>query len=44
MPRRAYPVYDGDLLPRDVLTVRRGWRMDRNVAPVGRNGMHRYNN
>lgn len=43
MPR-AYPVYD-DAYQRNVDIVRR-WLADEvpNVHPVGRNGMHRYNN
>jgi protoporphyrinogen oxidase len=42
MPK-AYPVYDGEY--EDHLRVLRGW-LDRfeNLAPVGRNGQHRYNN
>ncbi|HEX5493550.1 MAG TPA: NAD(P)/FAD-dependent oxidoreductase [Mycobacteriales bacterium] len=43
MPK-AYPVYDADYRA-NVATIR-GWleRHARNVHPVGRNGMHRYNN
>jgi len=41
---RAYPVYDESYA--DNLLVLRGWleRCAANVHPVGRNGMHRYNN
>jgi len=41
---KAYPVYDGTY-QRYVETMR-GWLADHacNVQPVGRNGMHRYNN
>jgi protoporphyrinogen oxidase len=43
MPK-AYPVYDEHY--RDHVTVLRGWLEAHaiNVFPVGRNGMHRYNN
>ena len=43
MPK-AYPMYDADYQAN--VEVLRGW-LDRavsNVHPVGRNGMHRYNN
>ena len=42
MPK-AYPIYDGEY--RDHLDAARGF-IDRvtNVHPVGRNGMHKYNN
>jgi protoporphyrinogen oxidase len=43
MPK-AYPVYDSGY--RDAIAAMRGW-LEANVAnvhPVGRNGMHRYNN
>jgi hypothetical protein len=41
---RAYPVYDGSYC--DNLMVLREWldSCAANVHPVGRNGMHRYNN
>jgi protoporphyrinogen oxidase len=41
---KAYPVYDEDY--RDNVDVLRGWLADNapNVHPVGRNGMHKYNN
>jgi protoporphyrinogen oxidase len=41
---KAYPVYDGTY--RDNVEILKGWLADhaRNVWPVGRNGMHRYNN
>ncbi|MGH4009834.1 MAG: NAD(P)/FAD-dependent oxidoreductase [Pseudonocardiaceae bacterium] len=41
---KAYPVYDQDF--RANVGVLRGWLAEhaRNVYPVGRNGMHRYNN
>jgi protoporphyrinogen oxidase len=43
MPK-AYPVYDGTY--RDNVEILKTWLADhaRNVWPVGRNGMHRYNN
>lgn len=43
MPK-AYPVYDQDFQAN--VGVLRGWLAEhaRNVHPVGRNGMHRYNN
>ena len=43
MPK-AYPIYDGDYAER--VTVMRSWLEQNaaNVWPVGRNGMHRYNN
>ncbi len=43
MPK-AYPVYDAGF--RENLAVLRGWLAEHapNVHPVGRNGMHRYNN
>jgi protoporphyrinogen oxidase len=41
---KAYPVYDEDY--RDNVDVLRGWLAGNapNVHPVGRNGMHKYNN
>jgi protoporphyrinogen oxidase len=41
---KAYPVYDEDYL--DNVDVLRRWLQEnaRNVHPVGRNGMHKYNN
>src|SRR4051794_38617963 len=41
---KAYPVYDEDY--RDNVDVLRGWLAANtpNVHPVGRNGMHKYNN
>ncbi len=43
MPK-AYPVYDGGY--REAVASIRGWLADAlpNVAPAGRNGMHKYNN
>jgi protoporphyrinogen oxidase len=43
MPK-AYPVYDGSY--RDNVDILRAWLAEHaaNVWPVGRNGMHRYNN
>jgi len=43
MPK-AYPMYDADYA--DNVEILRAWLADnaRNVHPVGRNGMHRYNN
>ena len=43
MPK-AYPMYDGTY-QQNVMTIRRWLETDvSNVYPVGRNGMHRYNN
>jgi protoporphyrinogen oxidase len=41
---KAYPVYDEDY--RDNVEVLKGWLAENapNVHPVGRNGMHKYNN
>jgi protoporphyrinogen oxidase len=41
---KAYPVYDEDY--RDNVEVLKGWLADNapNVHPIGRNGMHKYNN
>jgi protoporphyrinogen oxidase len=41
---KAYPVYDADYAAR--VDILRAWLADEvtNVHPVGRNGMHRYNN
>ncbi|MFT5200825.1 MAG: protoporphyrinogen oxidase [Candidatus Aldehydirespiratoraceae bacterium] len=43
MPK-AYPMYDGTY--KENVEILRGWLSDNvpNVHPVGRNGMHRYNN
>ena len=43
MPK-AYPIYDGEY--KDNVAVLRKWLAEHtpNVHPVGRNGMHRYNN
>ena len=40
MPR-AYPIYDDRY--RDAVARIRAW-LPRNLAPAGRNGMHKYNN